>query len=54
MLEAKPEHLIGDRAYDSDGLDDDLKQNGVDVIAPHRHLVRWKYYATNFLFMITL
>src|SRR5688572_23638995 len=26
MLEAKPEHLIGDRAYDSDGLDDDLKQ----------------------------
>ena len=25
MLEAKPEHLIGDRAYDSDGLDDDLK-----------------------------
>lgn len=23
MLEAKPEHLIGDRVYDSDGLDDD-------------------------------
>jgi hypothetical protein len=36
MLEAKPEHLIGDRAYDSDGLDDDLKQDGVDMIAPHR------------------
>ena len=29
-LEAKPEHLIGDRAYDSDGLDDDLKQDGVN------------------------
>ena len=29
MLEAKPEHLIGDRACDSDGLDDDLKQDGV-------------------------
>ncbi|MCS6327791.1 MAG: transposase [Nitrospira sp.] len=36
MLEAKAEHLIGDRAYDSDGLDDDLKQDGVNMIAPHR------------------
>jgi len=36
MLEAKPEHLIGDRAYDSDGLDDDLKQDGMNLIAPHR------------------
>ncbi len=35
-LEAKPEHLIGDRAYDSDRLDDDLKQDGVNVIALHR------------------
>src|SRR5581483_7038400 len=35
-LEAKPEHLIGDRAYDSDGLDDDRKQAGVNMIAPHR------------------
>ena len=26
MLEAKPEHLIGDRAYDCDGLDGDRKQ----------------------------
>jgi HD superfamily phosphodiesterase len=26
MLEAKPEHLIGARADDSDRLDDDLKQ----------------------------
>jgi transposase len=30
-----PEHLIGDRAYDSDGLDEDLKQDGVNLIAPH-------------------
>jgi hypothetical protein len=36
MLDAKPEHLIGDRAYDRDGLDDDLKQDGVNMIAPHR------------------
>lgn len=36
MLEAKPEHVIGDRAYDSERLDDDLKQGGVNMIAPHR------------------
>jgi hypothetical protein len=36
MLEAKPEHLIGDRAYDSDGLDDELTQDGVNMIASHR------------------
>lgn len=36
MLEAKPEYLIGDRAYDSDGLDDELKQYCVNMIAPHR------------------
>ncbi len=36
MLEAKPEHLIGDRAYDCDGLEADLKQDGVNLIAPHR------------------
>lgn len=36
MLEATPEHLLGDRAYDSDGLDDDLKHDGVNMIAPHR------------------
>jgi transposase len=36
MLEARPENLIGDRAYDSDGLDDDLKQDCINMIAPHR------------------
>ena len=88
MLEAKPEHLIGDRAYDSDGLDDDPKQDGVDMIAPHRStrklktqggrrlrryqrrwlverffawlqwkhrlLIRWEYYAANFLGFVQL
>ena len=88
MLEAKPEHLIGDRAYDSDGLDDDLRQDGVNMIAPHRStrklktqdgrslrryqrrwlverffawlqwkrrlLVRWEYYAANFLGFVQL
>lgn len=36
MLEAKPEKLIGDRAYDSDELDKDLAQQGIEMIAPHR------------------
>ena len=36
MIEAKPEKLIGDKAYDSDALDQSLKEQGVDMIAPHR------------------
>jgi transposase len=84
MIEAKPDRLIGDCAYDSDKLDEELRQEGIDVIAPHRRnrvktrtqdgrrlrryerrwlverffawiqwqrrlLVRWEYYAANFL-----
>jgi transposase len=36
MIEAKPEKLIGDKAYDSDGLDEALEKQGVEMIAPHR------------------
>jgi len=36
MVEAKPENLIGDRAYDSDKLDEELRQEGIEMIAPHR------------------
>ncbi|WP_083438742.1 IS5 family transposase [Caldimonas brevitalea] len=36
MIEAKPEHLIGNKAYDSDDLDSKLKKQGVEMIAPHR------------------
>lgn len=88
MLEAKPEHLIGDRAYDSDALDTALKHEGVEMIAPNRSsrklktqdgrrlrrydrrwlverffawlqwkrrlLVRWEYYASNFLGFVQL
>ena len=36
MIEAKPENLIGDRAYDSDQLDGELREDGVEMIAPHR------------------
>ena len=89
MIEAKPENLIGDRAYDSDQLDDELKKQGTEMIAPHRSnrkkrqtqdgrrlrryerrwiverffawiqwqrrlLVRWEYYAQNFLGFVQL
>lgn len=36
FTQAKPEHLIGDRAYDSDPLDERLAQRGIEMIAPHR------------------
>src|SRR6266699_2780833 len=36
MIEAKPENLIGDRAYDSDPLDVELRKDGIEMIAPHR------------------
>ncbi len=32
MIEAKPENLIGDRAYDSDELGDELRREGVEII----------------------
>lgn len=32
----QPERLIGDRAYDSDPLDAELRAEGVELIAPHR------------------
>jgi transposase len=88
MIEAKPEHLIGDKAYDSDKLDKALAERDVQMIAPHREnrklktqdgralrryarrwlveryfawlqwkrriLVRWEYYASNFLGFVQL
>lgn len=36
MIEAKPGNLIGDKAYDSDHLDEELQKQGVEMIAPHR------------------
>ena len=35
FVKAFPEKLIGDRAYDSDELDRDLRDYGVELIAPH-------------------
>ena len=31
-----PERLIGDRAYDSDPLDNRMAEHGIEMIAPHK------------------
>lgn len=37
FISGMPEKLIGDKAYDSDGLDAELlKKHGIEMIAPHR------------------
>jgi transposase len=36
FTEKIPERLIGDGAYDSDPLDEELRAEGIDLIAPHR------------------
>jgi transposase len=36
FLKEKPERLVGDRAYDSDPLDEALEEQGIEMIAPHR------------------
>jgi transposase len=36
FVDAQPEHVIGDKAYDSDPLDQRLAQDGIEMIAPHR------------------
>lgn len=37
VVEPTPERLIGDKAYDSDRLDEELReQYGTEMIAPHR------------------
>jgi len=35
VLEA-PQRLIGDKAYDSDPLDEKLRAKGIESIAPHK------------------
>ncbi len=36
LIDEQPECLIGDKAYDSDGLDRRLmEQRGLELIAPH-------------------
>jgi transposase len=39
----KPDRIIADRAYDSRGLWDRLRQRGIDLIVPHRRRHRQAY-----------
>jgi len=32
MIEAKPENLIGDRAYDSDPLNEEFRKDGIEMM----------------------
>ena len=36
LVDEQPERLIGDRAYDSDPLDEKLAERGIQLIAPHK------------------
>lgn len=36
FTEDAPERLIGDKAYDSDPLDEELAEAGIELIAPHK------------------
>ncbi len=36
LADENPERLIGDKAYDSDRLGEELAQQGIELIAPHR------------------
>jgi transposase len=36
LIEKLPEKLIGDKAYDSDPLEGELAQSGIELIAPHK------------------
>ena len=90
FVDDKPELLIGDKAYDSDTLDEQMaKDYQVEIIAPHRNgrkkpktqdgrklkrykkrwkverlfawiqnfrrcVIRWEYYAENFLGFLKL
>lgn len=36
VIPEAPQNLVGDNAYDSDKLDDELRQYGIELIAPHR------------------
>lgn len=36
LVEERPKRLIGDKAYDSDGLDAALARQDVEMIAPHK------------------
>ena len=36
LTQAMPQRVIGDKAYDSDNLDAEMAERGIELIAPHR------------------
>ena len=36
FVKQKPRRIIGDKAYDSDPLDQEMKRKNIEIIAPHR------------------
>ena len=36
VTQEQPERVIGDKAYDCDALDEELAEQGIEMIAPHR------------------
>jgi hypothetical protein len=36
VIAEAPQNLVGDNAYDSDTLDAELMQYGIELVAPHR------------------
>jgi IS5 family transposase len=42
FVKGKPKNLIGDKAYDSDPLDEKLRKKKIKLIAPHRQNRRKK------------
>jgi transposase len=36
VIPEAPQNLVGDNAYDSDKLDRELRQYGIELVAPHR------------------
>jgi transposase len=36
VIAEAPQNLVGDNAYDSDKLDTELRQYGIELVAPHR------------------
>lgn len=36
LVTQQPQRLIGDKAYDSDKLDEALQERGIEMIAPHK------------------
>jgi hypothetical protein len=36
ILDKLPERLIGDKAYESDALDQQMREDGIEMISPNR------------------